>query len=864
MSDPNRPERTAPGRRPLLKGIAGFLGASVLAGVLVAVSVTPAIAVTGSMANNGIALFENLPSYLKIDDLPQKSNMYATGADGAPVLLASFYQDNREMVEWDQISQFAKDAAVAGEDVRFYEHGGVDVTGTVRALVATATGADVQGGSSITQQYVKNVLVNNGVSEATTDEEKQAAYEEATEVSVDRKLKEMRYAIALEKEYSKDQILQGYLNIAHFGGITYGIQAAAEYYYGIDNSQLSIAQAASIIAITQSPNTLRLDRPDSETNGAANGYALNKERRDYIIDSMLAQGMIDQAQHDEAINTVIEPHITPSTNGCQTAGTDGSSGFYCDYVTKIIENEMDDPETPDVNEGTDLLTRGGLDIYTTLDLDVQAETVSAINDNVPQHSDAFDVGSASVSVEAGTGRVLAMAQNKKYSQDPSVTSADPTYTAVNYSTDYAYGGSTGFQPGSTYKVFTLAEWLNEGHSLYENFDGSVRPITVSSCEGTGGTWTGGNDDSTTANNALNATKYSVNSSFLSMASEMDLCDIKTTAQSFGMHRADGNDLTMYPADVLGTQEIAPLTMAAAYAGIANDGVVCTPVAIDRIVKSDGSELEAPKTTCDAAVEPDVAHAMQYAMESTFDGGTAAASDPGTGIAHIGKTGTTDNAVSTWMDGASSKVSTVVWVGNVQGTASMRQQWFDSGAASTARHRIWPRIMSVIDGKYGGDEFTDPDQTMLQGRQVAVPDVTGLTIDAATKALTDAGFTLQDGGAVDSDQPAGQIVSYDPSGQATAGATITVRTSNGSAAASVPDVVGSTVREARRTLEAAGFTVQVSGDAESDWVVTAQSPSGGSGASAGSTVALQASEPDDAPATTEPTPAPGDGGDRTGG
>ncbi|MWB98732.1 transglycosylase domain-containing protein [Agromyces seonyuensis] len=842
-------------------GVVGFLGVSAIAGILVAVSVTPSIAVSGYAANSGISLFENIPSYLAIEDLPQKSTMYAMNGD-QPVLMATFYQDNRESLPWDQISQTAKDAAVAGEDARFYEHGGVDLQGTIRAVVATTTGRDVQGGSSITQQYVKNVLINNGMREAKTLEEKEAAYQAATEVTPDRKLKEMRYAIALEKQYSKDEILQGYLNIAHFGGIVYGIEAAAKYYYGVPNSKLTLAQTASVIAITQEPNSLRLDRPDDPENGAANGYALNKDRRDYILTQMLRYKKITREQFDEAIATVIEPHITPSENGCQTAGTEGSDGFFCDYVTNVIRNEMDDPETPDVNEGDVLLTTGGLEIYTTLDIDVQAASVAAINENVPQAMETVNIGSVAVTVQTGTGRVLAMAQNKKYSQDSSVTSADPTYTAVNYSTDYDYGGSTGFQPGSTYKVFTLGAWLKAGHGLTEGFNGSNRPMYLTSCEGLSGTWSGKNDDKNGANNAVQATKLSVNSAFIAMAQKLNLCDIKAVAQAFGIHRADGNELQMHPADVIGTQEVAPLSMAAAYAGIANDGLFCTPVAIDRIVKADGTEVTPPQTKCSQAVDPQIAYAMQYAMQAPFtSGGTAVNSRTGTDVPHIGKTGTTDAAVATWMDGASTQAATVVWVGNVEGFQSMRRLWLPSGQAAQARHRIWPRIMRVIDEKYGGEAFTAPDASAFRDVKVAVPNVAGMSLEAAQQAIEAADFVFEYAGEVDSSLPAGQVTGSDPSGEASLGSTIRVNTSNGQGAI-VPNVVGLTVQQAQTALVQAGFKVKVDGGADSAWTVSAQNPGANATAKKGDTITIAATRPDDAdPGRGDDEQPGGAGGDR---
>ena len=165
-------------------------------------------------------------------------------------------------------------------------------------------------------------------------------------------------------------------------------------------------------------------------------------------------------------------------------------------------------------------------------------------ENVPFADPRFDVGSVAVSVEVGTGKILAMTQNKHYSQDPDVL-VNADYTSLNYSTDFANGGSSGLQPGSTFKVFTLAEWLNQGHSLRETFNGARRTFTSFPAACYGG-WTGSynpkNDDGTGANNAVDATKYSVNTAFIAMAQQLDLCKIKDTAQAFGVTRADGLQL----------------------------------------------------------------------------------------------------------------------------------------------------------------------------------------------------------------------------------------------------------------------------------------------------------------------------------
>ncbi|MEF3403624.1 transglycosylase domain-containing protein [Agromyces sp. CCNWLW203] len=862
-------------------GILGFVGMSALAGVLVTAAVTPALAVTGMATNNSITMFENLPGYLEPGELSQKSNIYATQPDGSRYLLASFFDDNREEVGWEAISQYVKDAAIAGEDPRFYEHGGVDIQGTIRGALKTVTGEDTQGGSSITQQYVKNVLINNNTKKASNQEEFEKAYDEATEVSVSRKLKEIRYAIALEKEYTKDDILKGYLNIAGFGGRVYGIESAAQYYYSKTAATLSLPEAASLIAIVNFPDALRLDQPEDEENGVApvdeNGvpvvdeagapipYVKNKERRDYILGEMLEYKKITAEEHAAAVATPVTPVIAPPSTGCQTAG---GSAFFCDYVTWVIKRHYDDPTTPDVNEGTQMLQTGGLDIDTTLDLELQNRAEAAMTENVPMVDERFDVGSVAVSMEVGTGKVLAMVQNKKYSQDEEQLNSSAEFESINYSTDFAHGGSSGFQPGSTFKVFTLGEWLNEGHSLRETFNGKRRVFTSfpDSCNGT---WQGSydpkNDDGTGANNAVDATKYSVNTSFVAMAQQLDLCKIKQTAEAFGVKRADGLELgqkfeyddngpvynedgtrkinpneVFSPSAVLGTEEVSPLAMVGAFAGIANNGSTCSPIAITAITKADGETVAPPASTCTQSVAPNVAAGMAYAMAQTFSG-TASASNTGTGVPHIGKTGTTDENKDTWMNGASTRVATAVWVGSVTGKADQRRldSW-DSGPVATARHRMWKSIMTLADEKYGGAEFTQPDQSLFKQVLVDIPQVAGLSFDAAKQAIETAGFVAEDGGQQDSNLPAGTVSGTDPAGQAGKGTTIRIFTSNGSMTG-VPNVVGMTGEQAEAALKQAGFKVQRQNENTVDptkvGVVISQNPAGGGFAKPGDQITI---------------------------
>ncbi|MFC5931887.1 transglycosylase domain-containing protein [Cryobacterium melibiosiphilum] len=704
----------------VLGGLAGFIGLSVVAGVLVAAVVTPALAVSGMAATNTMNVFETLPEYLSIDQLSQKSNIWAStnreDPVGSRVLLASFYQQNRVEVAFDQISGYAKNAAISAEDPRFYEHGGIDLQGTSRAaigLLAPGMGSG-GGGSSITQQYVKNVLVQK-CEELSDKTEADVCYQAAITETVNRKLKEMRLAIGVEKNYDKDEILRGYLNIAGYGGTVYGIESAANYYFNTTATNLTLPQAASLVATVNNPVKYQLDRPDSEINGAANGYAANKERRDYILGEMLEYKNISQEEHDAAVASVIEPTITAPSTGCQTAG---ANAYFCDYVTKILLNN----ETFGADAETRLTAfrQGGYDVYTSIDLELQEAAVATLAENVPQTYSGWDVGAVVTSVEVSTGRVLTMAQNKEYSQDPSLAWSGTKYTGINYNTDQNYGGSLGFQPGSTYKVFTLAQWLNEGHSLNEHVDSRRKSNWGNfqdSCLGRQNydydtpPFNPRNDANEPGANysALQSTLGSINTGFIGMAKKLDLCGIRKTAEAFGIHRADGDALQQGASSVLGTNEIAPLSMAVAFAGIASNGETHSAVAIDKIIGLDGVELPIPASTVTQSVEPEVVARMIYAMQRVMTGGTATASNRSTfpKVPMIGKTGTTDASKDTWMTGASTQVATVAGVVNVSGKARSQRNTFFSGLqAATARHRMWPDVMSVANAKYGGDDFAE--------------------------------------------------------------------------------------------------------------------------------------------------------------
>ena len=788
-------------KSPKTSSIFAFVGLSLVAAVLVAAAVTPAIAVSGLTANSTLGVFNDLPAFLEIGKFAQRSSIYAKDAKGNDVLLASFYAQNRKDVEWNNINQYVKDAATSGEDPRFYEHGAIDIMGTLRAVLSNVTGNDVQGGSSITQQYVKNVLVQKAEGISDPDE-RQKAYDAAVATNLDRKIKEMKLAIGIEQKYSKQEILNGYLNIASFGGRIYGIEAAAEYYFGKTANTVTIAEAASLIATVNNPNVLRIDDPENIDR--------NKDRRDYILQKMFENGKISGQERDAAIASPITPKITSSTAGCQNAPY--GAAYFCDYITWIIKNDPAFGATED--DRWTAFQRGGWKIYSTLNLEMQHVADMAMRKNVPSHTDNGKLASASTSVQVGTGRILEMVQSRKYSNDADVIKKSDSFTSVNYSTDRDYGGSSGFQVGSTYKIFTVAEWLKQGHGLGEMVDGRQKIIDMSkfknSCEGIGGgMWDTKNDggDKGSIISVANAIRTSLNHAFFSMAMQLDLCNIRKTAESLGVHRADGEALQSNPSSVIGTNEIAPLSMVSAMAGIANEGLYCSPIAIDAVVDADGNKIEPPKSTCNQGLAQDVSLGLINGLKGPIQGGTASASNPNDGVAHIGKTGSTDSYVHTWMLGASRKVATVVWVGNISGYVSLSGTELNGTTASRVRHNIWRPIMIEADRQFKGGDWPAPDSKFLSGRSSSVPDVRGLTLAEAQKMIEAVHLTYVNGGTIDSNAPTGQIVAMTPSaGASVPSATIVkVYTSNGTGIA-VPNFVGLSKADATALAATNSWTI----------------------------------------------------------
>jgi membrane peptidoglycan carboxypeptidase len=793
----------------LFGAVVGTLGFSVLAGVLATVMVAPAIAVTGITANNTIGIFESLPEYIKLNAGHQQNEIVAVNKDGGTFHIATIFDQNREEVELDQMSDYLKWAAIAGEDRRFKDHGGVDVPSVIRAAVGQASGSDSGGASTLTMQTVRNILVQEALNKTNPDgtpvseEEIKQNIKAALAPTLDRKLKEMKLAIGLEKRYSKDDILKAYLNIAGFGGNTYGVQAAALQYFSKNAADLTLAESASLLAIVQYPTTRDLQTPDN--------YQANQARRDVILKAMYNEGYITQAERDEALAIPVDEnfvHPTPTSSGC--LGATKYFKFVCDYAERSVAELESLGTTP--QERLTAFKRGGYTLVTSINPKLQTAVTKIVQSAAPKNETRFLLGSAVTSVQVNTGRILVMTQNKDYNN--TLAGGGKTATAVNFNADLAHGGSVGFQPGSTYKPYVLLAFLNSGGGLAEAFNASKlevnQAIFKDSC---GGPWGGKfkfkNDSGEKGSyTVMRATAGSVNSIFVQMASKVDQCEIKRLAESIGVHNASGQELATRPSCAIGGCEnnIAPVTAAAAFAAIANEGVYCSPTIIDKVIDRDGNVKAGQSANCgQSAVSPAVANTAAYAMAGVFAGGTANASNPGDGTIYIGKTGTTDNAIHVWLVGSSTEVSTAVWVGNIKGKQSLRQIAVNGIQAALLRHVIFRPTAQAIDAFYPGGAFPPPDPALLKGNPVFVPDVRGLSMEAAKAAIELAELNFVEGKPIDSDLPAGTAASSNPGAGTSVprGTEVVVRPSNGQAA-ELPDVVGQDVVAAKNFLNSEGW------------------------------------------------------------
>ena len=665
-----------------------FVLLSSAGGILTAGFAMPAVGAAAAFTNASADFFDELPDDFDLLEPSQISVIKA--ADGTQI--AQFYAENRIVVPLADISTNVQNAIIAVEDQRFYQHKGVDPTGIARAMVSNANGGS-QGASTLTQQYVRNVLV-----EAAIQKDDPSAQSAATARSAGRKIREIKYALTLEQKYpdAKQRILEGYLNIAAFGPSTYGVEASSQHYFSHPAKDLSITEAALLAGLTNAPGAYDpIAYPDKA-----------KDRMNWVLDKMLEEQFITQEEWQAGQDTKIEDmlHVTETVGGC---GTAGSAAYFCEYVKSEIENSELFGATRD--ERSKRLLRGGLTITTTLDMSKQAAADAAVQEYVPT-GDPSNVKAALSSVEPGTGRIVAMSQNTNYGL---ATEEDSSTTQISFSADASHGGlentdgTSGFQPGSTFKAFVLAEWYQEGHSGYETMNTSPATFGPSSwrisCDPSkADTWTVGNANASEGgtHNVIQNTAMSINVGFARMTQQMDICDITRMAANLGVTTNSGQALTPTPSIALGSQEVTPLQMASAYATFAAHGVYCRPIAIDSITDADGKPTEVPSAGCTQAMDGTAADKTAQTLTHVLSDKTGTGKDvPLNGRQAAGKTGTTESMDNAWFTGFTPQLSTAVWLGHSEGYSSMDHQYvggryYQTMYGSDAPAPLWKMYMDA--------------------------------------------------------------------------------------------------------------------------------------------------------------------------
>ncbi|MEV0613096.1 transglycosylase domain-containing protein [Nonomuraea sp. NPDC050404] len=673
-----------------------LIGAGTAAGLLVAAIAIPAV---GGAGIGLVAAAEEINlKPLDLTEPPPAEVTIVQDAKGGEI--ARFYEEYREVVGSEEISETMKTAVVAIEDFRFYQHGAIDIEGTLRALATNLqSGRMSQGGSSITQQYVKQVLYNS----AGTQEERNAA----VEASYARKLNELRYAMGVEKKYSKDQILAKYLNIAYFGAGAYGVEAAAKRFFGVSAADLTLPQAATLAGAVQDPNAT-----DPNLGKKQRERLLN--RRNVVLDRMAELGKISAAEAAKAKAGKLGYKGTKIPGGCESS----KFAYFCLYVRHEILGNPDFGRTAKAR--LTMLNRGGLTIRTTIDPAMQRAADQAIKRYVNPSDRPV---AAQALVQPGSGAIKAMAASRTYG-----TNAGKNEISYNVVADAAHGGGIGFQPGSTFKTFTLITALQEGMKLDDGLKagaGYRAPAysTFKNCAGQNigdPTHTVTNDEGSPGWKTLRTGTWdSVNTFFMELEERVGLCDTVKTAKSLGIKRADGKKLREFETFTLGINESDPVTVAGAYAAIAARGTYCAPMAISRITDRDGKSTRyRPK--CRQALDPAIADATADVLSGVFTKGTMSGVG-GIGRDAAGKTGTTDDYASAWFAGFTPDLASAVSLGDPRGSQQYKLtgvtiggRYYGSVQGASIPGPIWKDTMAAALEGVAPSPFTPVDSSRFGG------------------------------------------------------------------------------------------------------------------------------------------------------
>jgi membrane peptidoglycan carboxypeptidase len=765
----------------LFRLLGAFLAVAVGIGLVGAGIAIPLAGATGGAAKSTASGFNELDDEFTANPLAQQSKIYS--ADGK--LLATPYDANRIVVPLSKVSPWMRKAQMAIEDSRFYEHGGIDVRGTLRALVSNASSGQTQGGSSITQQYVKLMLQEKAVREG--DKEGVAA---ATEQTYSRKLQELKYALNVEKTHTKDQILSGYLNLALYGDQAYGVEAAANHFFSKSAKELTIGESATLAGVVQSPSRLNMRTNPDEV----------QERRDLVLTRMQQLGMITPEQADKAKTVDVEDMLKIKKNEGGTCSK-AADPYFCNYVIQYLRQM---PELgPDPDARMLAVNTGGLRIKTTLRRDWQKDLKKELTERVPSGTEKF--GGAGALVEPGTGKVRAIAQTSTYKVG--LKKASTTYSEQAWSVPAQYGGTNGFAIGSTAKMYALVAALEKGKPLSSTVNapsaGVKNPHVFTKDEfqskcSTSEPWRVSNDYQVGGTMTLaEMTKKSINTAFAQLASDVGSCNIPKVMSKMGLTDGYGLPYGLSYANgqkvkddyaisnlVLGSDSTSPLQLASSYATLAADGKYCPPNPIESITTANGKKMKIKAPPCKQVIDKGVARGVTQLLLGPLEpGGTAAGNDLDGGRQAAGKTGTTDNHKQSWFAGYTPQLSTAIWVGSPireydMDGITLGGRYYSQVFGGTLAAPIWSDIMNAASEDMPKKKFKKPGDKIVDGDLRTIPDVAGMGPTQAKAKLEKAGFKAKEGDQVPSHAQAGAVAYTQPQGKALKGATVTMYISSG--------------------------------------------------------------------------------------
>ncbi|OHV49700.1 glycosyl transferase [Frankia sp. CgS1] len=728
---------------------------SVVAGVLVGMLALPVVGAAGLTVKGGADDFLDLPANLTVPPLAQASRVLDARGNVLAVLRG---EQDREVVSLGRVPPVMRQAIIDIEDSRFYEHDGLDYKGLVRAYLTNRENGEVtQGGSTLTQQYVKNVLLMS----ATTAEAKKAA----TEQTVQRKLREARYALYLEAHLSKDEILERYLNIAYFGDGAYGVQVAARHYFNVDVDKLTLPQAALLAGLVKNPNAF---------NPAIHPQAA-RERRNVVLDRMFELHHIDAAAfhqaHDGEVVLNRQPH---SADPC----ADSTAPFFCALVRQRLLNDRS--FAPTEEDARRLLFEGGLTIRTTLDPVAQQAAQSAATEVIPIGN---RVAASVAMVQPNTGQVLALAINRVYGPtadgQPAALSTDFVHTKEIYPVD-----EDSFSPGSTYKVFTLISALESGLPLSTTLHAPLcyHSNVFPNPDPQGKNCYGNADPSEDGFYSLTtATWSSVNTYYIQLAEKLGVLKTAEVARRMGVtscriRQHNNNDPECRGVDgitrvdgssILGSNEISTLDLATAYATLAARGRKCDARAVLAITQRvGGTDRPLPFDTgapCQQALDPKIADKVSAVLQGVINHGTASGNGQ-IGRPAAGKTGTAEGFSTASFAGYIPQLAAAVTLADPRGPTShplinvKGRNVFGGGYPA----QVWSRTMIRTIAGLGlpVEPLPTPDDTQPEVPTKALPDVVGQPQQVAEQTLVQLGFHVRSQ-PVPHPAPPGTVVAMSP-------------------------------------------------------------------------------------------------------